>query len=146
MGRVVILDPTGRQIRRSPQDFLIHSRTVAFIGGRLFAIAGENVGNVAVRLIEINPVSLEIINQGLNDIRPGSLLWVNGNDLYAITIDLRNNQSFIGRFNTDLVLQARSAVRVHPDSGILIQQGNLLTQRENGSALILNPIDLTEVR
>ena len=147
MGRGVMLDPsTGRELRRSPTDFLIHSRTVTFIGERLFAIAGENVGNIAVRLIEVNPVSLEIINQGLNDIRPGSLLWVNGNDLYAITIDLRNNHCFIGRFNTDLVLQARSRIRVHPEASIIVQRGILFTHHVNGSALMLNPIDLSEIR
>ena len=146
MGRLVMLDQTtAREIRRSPLD-LIHSRTVTFVGGRLIAIAGENRRAGAVRLIEINQTTLEMVKQGDDDIRAGSLLWVNGTDLYAITIDLRNNQCFIGRFDTNLILQAKSAVRIHPESSVTIQQGRLLTQRENGSALILNPMDLTEIR
>jgi hypothetical protein len=148
MGRIVRLDPSsGRELGRSPQDFLIHTRTVTTLGGgRVFAIAGEDIGNVMVALVEINPASLEIINQGRDDIQPGSLLWSDGNNIYAITINLRNNQCFIGRFNMNLELQARSTVRIHPESSVLIQQGNLLTQRENGFPLILNPVDLTEAR
>jgi len=146
MGRIVRLNPsTGREIRRSPLD-LVHVRTVTFIGGRILAIAGENRGQGAVRLIELNQSNLEMAKQGDDDIRAGSLLWVNGNDLYAITIDLSNNENYLGRFNTNLVLQGKSAVQVHPEASVTIQQGRLLTQKPDGSPLILNPADLTEMR
>ncbi|MDR2964336.1 MAG: hypothetical protein LBU88_01000 [Treponema sp.] len=145
MGRIVRLNPeTGSEQRRSPLD-TVHIRTVTFVSGRLIAIAGENRGNRAVRLIELNQTNLEMARQGEDDIRPGSLLWVNGSDLYAITIDLRSNQCFLGRFDTGLTLQAKSAVRIHPEASVTIQQGRLLTQRENGAPLLLNPMDLTEL-
>jgi flagellar biosynthesis GTPase FlhF len=146
MGRLIRFNPiNGRELRRSPMN-TIHVRTVTFIGGRIIAIAGENVGQGAVRLVELNQDSLEMARQGDTDIRVGSLLWINGNDIYAITTDLRNNQCFLGRFNTNLELQARSAVRIHPEASVTIQQGRLLTQHEDGSALALNPADLTEVQ
>ena len=146
MGRVVRLNPeNGVEQRRSSLD-TVHTRTVTFIGGRLIAIAGENVGNRAVRLVELNQTNLEMARQGEDDIRPGSLIWVNGTDLYAITIDLHNNQCFLGRFDTSLALQAKSEVSIHPEASVTIQQGRLLTQRENGSSLMLNPMDLTELR
>jgi hypothetical protein len=145
MGRLILFNPaTGDEIRSSPLD-TVHVRTVAFIGGRIFAIAGENTGNRAVRLIEINQTNLLMAKQGDDDIRAGSLLWVNGQDLYAITADLRNNNFYLGRFDTNLELQAVSSMRVHPESSVTIQQGRLLTQREDGSPLILNPGDLTEL-
>jgi hypothetical protein len=144
MGRLVILNPAnGREIKRSPLDS-VHVRTVTFTGGRILAIAGENKGQGAVRLVELNPSGLEMARQGNDDIKSGSLLWVNGNDLYAIIIDLAKNQCYIGRFNTNLELQAKSSVRVHPESSVTIQQGRLLTQREDGSALSLNAADLSE--
>jgi len=144
MGRIVRLNAAdGKETKRSPLDS-VHVRTVAFIGGRILAIAGEHKGQGAVRLIEINTSSLEMARQGSDDIKPGSLLWVNGNDLYAIVIDNAKKQHFIGRFNTNLELQAKSTVTVHPESSITIQQGKLLTQREDGSALSLNAADLTE--
>jgi len=145
MGSIVRMDPAdGKVTKKSPLN-LVHSRTAAIVGGRILAIAGENKGKGAVRLVEINPTSLEMARQGNDDIKPGSLLWVNGNDLYAIVvIDLKKNKFCLGRFNTNLELQAKSSVNVHPESSVAIQQGQLLTQRENGSALLLNPADLTE--
>ena len=146
MGRIVRFNQTtGREIRRSPLN-VIHSRTVAFIGGRIIAIAGENTGSGAVRLVEINQSSLEMAKQGDDDIKSGSLLWVNGNDLYAITINLADNKCYLGRFDTNLIVRAKSAVTVHPEASVTIQQGRLLTQREDGSVLMLNPADLTEAR
>jgi len=144
MGRIVRISLTdGKETKRSPLDS-VHSRTVAVIGGRVLAIAGEHKGHGAIRLIEINPVGLEMARQGNDDIKSGSLLWVNGNDLYAIVVDLAKNKYYIGRFNTNLELQAKSTITVHPESTVIIQQGRLLTQREDGSALSLNAVDLSE--
>jgi len=143
MGRIVRLNAAdGKEIKRSPLDS-VHSRTVAVIGGRILAIAGEHKGQGAVRIIELNPLSLEMARQGNEDIKTGSLLWINGNDLYAITIDNAKNQCYLGRFNTNLELQAKSTARVHPDGGVTIQQGKVLTQREDGSALLLDAADLS---
>jgi len=145
MGRLTRFNPAnGRVIRSSPLD-TVHTRTVTFIGGRIIAIAGENTGQGAVRLIELNQTSLEMARQGQDDILAGSLLWVNGNDLYAITTNLTTGECYLGRFNTNLELQAKSAAKVHKGASVTIQQGRLLTQNEGGSALILNPADLTEV-
>lgn len=144
-GRIIRIDTAGRELRRSPLN-TVHVQTLAFVGGRILAVAGEATGRGAVRLVEINQTNLEMARQGEDDIKTGSLLWVNGNDLYAITVDLANNNSYIGRFNTNLVLQARSDVRVHPKASISIQQGRLLTQHPDGSVLMLNPADLTEIR
>jgi len=146
MGRLIRFNPaTGIELKRSPLN-VVHVRTVAITGGRILAIAGENTGSGAVRLVEINQTSLEMAKQGDDDIRTGSLLWVNGNDLYAITINLADNKCYLGRFDTNLALQAKSAVTVHQEASVTIQQGRLLTQKEDGSVLILNPSNLTEMQ
>jgi hypothetical protein len=145
MGRIVRLGLDGREQRRSPLD-TVHVRTVTMLGGRILAVAGEFVGNGAARLVEINQSTLEMAKQGDDDIQIGTLLWVNGNDLYAITLDRGSNQCYLGRFDTNLSLQAKSTVKVHTSAGVTIQQGRLLTQRDDGSALLLNPVDLTEAK
>ncbi|MDR2922628.1 MAG: hypothetical protein LBU85_04710, partial [Treponema sp.] len=142
MGRLVRIDPAAkRELKRSPLD-TVYVRTVTFINGRILAIAGENRGQGAVRIVEINPASLEMARQGDDDINPASLLWVNGNDMYAIINT--GGSSFLGRFDTNLALRARSAITVHPNASVVIQQGYLLTQKADGSAAFLNPQDLTE--
>jgi hypothetical protein len=144
-GRLIRFNPTtGQVMRRSPLN-TVHVRTVTFIGGKILAIAGENVGQGAVRLIEITQDTLVMAKQGNDDIKSGSLIWVNGNDLYAITNESGSNDCYLGRFNTDLILQAKSVEKVHPDCAVTIQQGRLLTQSEDGSALILDPSNLIKL-
>jgi hypothetical protein len=143
MGRLIRISMTGNELKRSVLDS-IHTRTLSMIGGKILAIAGENKGNGAVRLIEINQSSLEMAKQGNDDIWTGSLLWINGNDLYAITVDLKTKYCYFGRFDINLELKAKSTVRVHPSASLTIQQGRLLTQNEKGDAIILDPMDLSK--
>ncbi|MDR0455922.1 MAG: hypothetical protein LBH20_04460 [Treponema sp.] len=144
LGRLVSIDPaTQKELRRSPLN-TVYVRTLTFVGGKILAIAGENRDNGAIRLIEINARSLEMAKQGDDDLHPNSLIWVNGNDLYAVTVNLSDGTLYLGRFNADLALQAKSKIAVHPGAMVSIQQGSLLTQRADGSAAILNPADLTE--
>jgi len=142
-GRLVSIDPsTGQELRRSALS-TVYIRTLTFINNKVLAIAGENRGNGAIRLIEINPRSLEMISQGDDDIHPGSLIWVDGNDLYVIIANSDNTFN-LGRFNTDLALQAKSKVNIHPNAMISVQQGFVLTQDKDGKAVLLNSKDLTE--
>jgi len=144
LGRLVSFDPVTRAQRRSPLSN-VHARTLTFVGGRLIAIAGERVGQGAVRLIEVDTATLEMLAQGEDDIHPGSLIWLNGAYLYAITADHANGGALsLGRFDANLVLQARSEVALHPNASVSIQQGSLLTQRSDGSAALLHPASLAE--
>jgi len=144
LGRPVTIDPAKREIlRRSPLD-TVYARTLTFTGGKILAIAGENRGNGAIRLIEINPRTLEMTKQGDVDMQAGSLIWVNGSDLYGIAIDLASGTLNLARFNTDLVLQSKSRIAVHTNATVSIQQGSLLTQKADGSPAVLNAADLTE--
>jgi hypothetical protein len=144
LGRIVRVNPeTGSELQRSDLN-TVNGRTLAFVGGHLLAVAGESRGTAAIRLIEIDTNSLKMISQGTDDIHPESLLWVNGTDLYAITVSQGN--AYLGRFDPLLARQALSAVAVHPFASVSFQNGLLLTQRSDGSVLILNPKDLTESR
>jgi hypothetical protein len=143
LGRIVLLDNMGQVIRQSPLN-TVHTRTVTIINDRVFAIAGENRGAGAIRLVEINSDTLEMQRQGDNDITPESMLWLNGQDMYAIVGSAGDLN--LARFNTDLVLQSRSSVNVHPLASVFYYDGFLLTQRSDGSATVLNPRDLSERR
>jgi hypothetical protein len=144
LGRLIRLDPvTNEELKRSPLE-TVNIRTLTFIGSKIIAIAGENKGNGAIRLIEINNGDLTMARQGDDDISPSSLLWVNENDLYALTV--KDGKIYLGRFDTNLSMSARSQIEVHPNASVSIQKDSLLTQRGNGTPAILNPADLTEKR
>jgi len=144
LGRVVRLDPlSGREIRRSPLT-TVNTNTITLVNDRLLAIAGENRGNAAIRLVEIDEDTLEMIRHGDDDIAPGSLLWLNGQHLYAITS--AGGNLYMARFNTDMVLQARSSMTVHPFASVLFYGNYILTQRADGSAAVLNSMNMMERR
>jgi hypothetical protein len=144
LGRLIKYRPADwSELRRSPLA-TIDIRTVSFPGNRIIAVAGENRGNGAIRLVEMDGDSLEMTRQGDDDIHPGSLLWINGDSIYAITVS--EGQLYLGRFNDQLVRQARSVITVHPHAAVFFQGDGLMTQRGDGSAVILNPSDLTELK
>jgi hypothetical protein len=142
LGRIIRLSPgSGEELGRSTVN-MINIRTILNINGRIFAIAGENQGSGAIRLIEIDPESLEMKAQGNDDIHPQSPLWVNGADLFAITVI--GGTPYLARFNYQLTRLARSSVALHPFAAVLFGEGVLITQRQDGSAIILNPQTLGE--
>ncbi|GHU05316.1 hypothetical protein FACS1894147_11360 [Spirochaetia bacterium] len=132
---------SGNELKRSLLS-TVNLRTLTSLGSRLLAVAGENRGNSAIRLVEISPDTLEMVGQGNDDISPESLIWINGADLYAI--NSVEGGLYLARFNTDLGREARSTVEVHPYAAVRFLEGFLFTQRADGSPLILNPKDLTE--
>jgi hypothetical protein len=85
-----------------------------------------------------------MVKQGDDDIAADSLLWINGQDLYAIT-DADGSYNF-ARFNMNLERQSRSAIAVHPHASVLFSDGMLITQKSDGGAVLLNPSDLSERR
>jgi hypothetical protein len=144
LGRVVKVNPdNGQEVKRSVLN-TVNARSVTLVDGRIIAIAGENRGNGAIRLVEIAADTLEMAKQGDDDIAPNSLLWADGGDLYAITTSGGN--LYLTRFNTDLVRQARSSVTVHPFAAVTFAGGFVATQRADGTAVLLNSQDLTEKR
>jgi multidrug efflux pump subunit AcrA (membrane-fusion protein) len=144
LGRLLRLNPaTGGELKRSPLD-TVNLRTLSFVGGKILAIAGENRGNGAIRLIEVNSGTLEMAKQGDDDIHPGSLLWVSGQDLFAITVSQDDGGLYLARFDINLVKQAQSRITVHPNASAGFQNNMVLTQRSDGSAAVLNAGDLAE--
>jgi hypothetical protein len=141
LGRFVRIAQDGTELWRSPIN-TVNVRTVCEINGRLIAIAGEDRGSGAIRLIEVDSGTLELSAQGDDDIHPQSPLWVNGADLYAITV--AEGDAYLGRFDVELERQARSAGPIHPLGALLFRDGLIFTQRPNGSALILDARTLRE--
>jgi len=134
IGRLVhVNSQTGLQ---SP---LIHIRTVTSTSGKIIAIADDSG---MTRLVEINLNTLQIANRGQTRIRTGSLIWVNASNLYAIIED--GNDCYLGLFNSNLELLLSSEITVHQQAGVSIISGRLLTQRADGSPVLLNPADLKE--
>ncbi|MDR2663631.1 MAG: hypothetical protein LBC31_11605 [Treponema sp.] len=136
LGRLVRVDPSNGSTVQASRMNTLNTRTVTLSGTRIFAIAGINQGNGAIRLVEISSDTLEMIKQGDDDISQNSLLWTNGGSLYAITTV--NGKNYLARFDNNLARQAQSAVEVHPYASCIFQGDSVLTQGANGNPLLLN--------
>jgi len=136
LGRLLRVDPNNGSAVQTSQMTTVNTRTVNLSGSRIFAIAGVNQGNAAIRLVEIDNDTLNMLKQGDDDIYQNSLLWVNGSNLYAITVV--NGKNYMARFDLNLVKQAQSTVEVHPYASCLFQGDKLLTQKTDGTPLLLN--------
>jgi hypothetical protein len=136
LGRLVRLNPSSGATVQSSQMNTVNGRTVTLLGGRIIAIAGIDKGNGAIRLVEINPDTLEMIKQGEDDIHVQSLLWSTGSDLYAVAVV--NGKNYLARFNTGLAKQTQSSVEIHPYATCIFQGDRILTQKADGTPLLLN--------
>jgi hypothetical protein len=142
LGSLIRMDPATGQVLKASALNTVNVRTFTTLGGKMLAIAGENRGGGAVRLIEIDPQTLEMVKQGDDNIAPTSLLWFRGNDLYAIISS--GDSLYLARFNPDLVREAQSTATVHPYGTLSFNGDSILIQRSNGSITVLNAGDLTE--
>jgi hypothetical protein len=136
LGRLVRLDPQTGATVQSSQMNTVNGRTVTLLGGRILAIAGIDRGNGAIRLVEISSDTLEMSRQGSDDIHPQSLLWNNGSDLYAIIV--ADGKNYLARFNTNLEKQSQTAVEVHPYASCVFQGDQILSQKADGTPLLVN--------
>ncbi|GAB1481364.1 P83/100 family protein [Treponema sp.] len=140
LGKLVLIDKAnGTELKSSALDTL-NVRSLVTLGDRIIAIAGKAVGNGAIRLVSIDPETLEMTKQGEDDIDAASLLWLKGNDLYAISSS--GGKLYLSRFDQDLVRKARSAEAVHQFATPLFSGDTLSTQASDGSVLFLNAGDL----
>ncbi|HRU27852.1 MAG TPA: P83/100 family protein [Treponema sp.] len=142
LGRLILVNPAnGAALKQSTLN-TINSRAMLVLADKIIAIAGQAQGSGAVRLVQIDPKSLEMLKQGNDDIAATSLLWNQGQDLYAITT--ASGKLYLARFDQNLQLQSKSAIEVHPFASVLFYGDTILSQKADGTPLLLNSKDLTE--
>jgi hypothetical protein len=139
-GTIIKLNPaSGRELKRTELD-TINIRTVVLVDTQIIAVAKLD----GLRLVAIDPDTLELAHQGEDTIHPDSLLWVNGTDIYGIIVSEGN--CYLARFDTALIRQAQSELTIHPYGTLIFQENMLVTQSADGTAVILDPVDLTQGR
>uniref|UniRef100_A0A7C3EGT5 P83100 family protein n=1 Tax=Gracilinema caldarium TaxID=215591 RepID=A0A7C3EGT5_9SPIR len=142
LGRLVLVNPTnGKALKQSTLN-TVNSRAMIVLADKIIAIAGQAQGSGAVRLVQIDPKSLEMLKQGEVDIATSSLLWTQGQDIYALASS--SGKLNLARFDQDLKLLSKSDIEVHPFASVLFYGETLLTQKGDGTPVLLNSKDLTE--
>jgi len=141
-GRVVKYDlENGRRLAVSDVT-AVRGRTLVKLPDSLLVIAGKEDGNSRVRPMLLDPNTLETQREGSHDVFPGSLMTVQGSDIYLITTE--NGEWRLGRFNTNLERSAVSDVAVEPWTSISFDGPSVFVQGSRGEVIRLSSSDLSE--
>ena len=86
-GLVKVNTKTGEVIKSSPVKF-IRNRTMFQAGDNFIAIAGENSGNGAVKLVQLSPDTMEIIKESNETVSENSVLVQDNGEYYCIISEI----------------------------------------------------------
>ena len=133
---------TGELIKESPVT-VIQSRTFYDNGDTFIAIAGENIGNGTVKLVQLDKTNMEIVKESNETIAANSVLVQDGSDYYCVMQD--GSFFVIGKFNANLENQLKSPVRVKPVTPITVTPNGIVCTSMTGTPILLNKADLTQI-
>ena len=126
----------GEVVKNSPVA-QIRNRTVYKEGSNFIAIAGENSGNGAVKLVTISPDTLEITAESDNSIAEESVLIKDGSDFYCVVDD--SGKYNLAKFGADLSLKLKSEIQVK------VTDGGIVVTDSNGRLRLLDKKDLSVI-
>jgi hypothetical protein len=132
----------GKVMKASPLN-TIRGRALYDTGSGLMAIAGKKGGNAAIRLVLIDPKSLEMTKQGTDAIAEQSVLVQSANDYYAV-IDQGSGKYALGRFDKNLEAKAKSTIDVLPCTAVTVTAKGIIVQDKSGKIMLLRATDLVD--
>ena len=133
---------TGEIIKKSPVT-QIRNRTIYAIGDEFIAVAGEDAGNAAIKLVTIDQVNMEITSESNETLASDSVLMRDGNDFYCVIAD--GNDWKVGKFDSNLVLKLKSDVNVKSSTPITITDSGVVVTDSQGRLRLLNKADLKSI-
>lgn len=131
---------TGELMKQSPVK-VIKGRSMHQAADGFVAVAGENSGKSAVKLVLIDKNSLEIIKETNEALSDNSVLLEDGGSYLVVIKDGSNYVA--AKYGADLSLQAKSAVPINPSSPIIKTSAGYMVTDESGKPIILKAGDLS---
>jgi len=141
-GMVKVNAETGEIMQSSPVTY-IRGRTVYTAGNNFIAIAGENSGNGAVKLILLDPATMEMTKESNETVSENSVLVQDGSDFYCIIQD--SNIWVLGKYDSALTLKLKSPVSVKNSTPVTVSGDKIIVTGSDGKIRLLSKNDLTEV-
>ncbi len=133
---------TGEIIKKSPVT-TIRNRTIYALGNEFIAVAGEDAGNAAIKLVTIDQVNMEVTSESNETLAPDSVLMRDGNEFYCVIAD--GNDWKVGKFDSNLVLKLKSDVNVKSSTPITITDSGVVITDSAGRLRLLNKADLKSI-
>ena len=133
---------TGEIIKKSPVTE-IRNRTIYALGDEFIAVAGEDAGNAAIKLVTIDQVNMEITSESNETLAPDSVLVRDGNEFYCVIAD--GSDWKVGKFDSNLILKLKSDVNVKSSTPITITDSGVVITDDRGRLRLLNKADLKSI-
>lgn len=133
---------TGKSLKESPVT-MIHSRTFYKVGSNFIAIAGENKGNAAVKLVLLDAEKIDVIQQSEQNVAENSVLIQAENEFLCVIEE--SGKYYIGKFNDSLKLLCKSEIAVNKATPITVSDNNVYVTNEKGKLILLSLSDLKEL-
>lgn len=120
---------SGKELKTSAVK-VIRNRIVFPDQNVFIAIAGENTGKGAVKLVLIDKDKLEIIAESEETVAEQSVLIQNGNDYICVVEE--NGHNYAAKFNSILKCTAKSNVDVKPATPIYVSGDGIFVTNKSG--------------
>ncbi|MBN2048851.1 MAG: hypothetical protein JW760_00285 [Spirochaetales bacterium] len=133
-GFFVQVDPITGEVKKQAEGITVIGRTYTEQGSRLYVLGKENGG--IITLLQLNPESLEVVQEGSEAVHPASAMVLDGSNIYAVVSS--SGSTYLARFNKDLELVDRSDAVVMPFSYIKKEGKTILVQGMGGDILVLD--------
>lgn len=132
---------TGEIIQNSPVS-VIRNRTIYKGAESYFAIAGENANNGTIKLVAIDPETMEITGETDLKIAENSMLVQNDSE-YICVVD-EDGVFHLAKFGEDLALMTKSEIEVKAATPITVTETGVVVTGADGKLKLLNNKDFTE--
>lgn len=147
LSKLVLVNTDDGTIVKSSPVTLIRNRIVYPEGDGFVAIAGKAISlpnsNEAIKLVILDKENMEIINQSNEVVSPLSVLVENNNNYYCVIQVEGDTNWYVGKFNKDLQLLAKSSITVWQQTPIMVD-GNTICVTDNTDKLrVLSVTDLS---
>jgi len=144
MGRLALINTKTGEIYKQSSINTVRGRRYYVSGKQMLIVSGIDKAPQAVRLMFLDSNTLEVITQGNFDVFSDTDILLDRNNIYAV---VRENDSwYIGRFNTELILQERSGEEVLSYTPLQLTGDVLYVQLSDGKVVPLNPDTLKIIK
>ena len=138
-GLIKVNTNNGEIIQSSPVT-VIRNRTMFSAAGNFIAIAGENSGNGAVKLVLLSPDTMEIIKESNETVAEESVLVQDNGEYYCV---IKSATGWaVGKYSVDLTLLLKSNVNISPSTPMTITSEYVIVSETSGRVRLLKKNNL----
>lgn len=137
LGQMVLLDLAAKAVYKRSELNTIRKSAYQEFAGNYLAVAGENRGEAAVRLVLLKKEDLSLAATGKDDVSVEGPLLVSGTQALAVVKDSKGNW-VLAAVDAKLQVTVKSDDAVAPNTALAVSGSSLLVQSASGKPLVLD--------